>query len=402
LDRGIFSVFFKKKVNAMNQRPISLQRITNALIALVILVYFLIVAKALLIPLAFGFLFALVLLPVCDFFERFIPNRIIAILLTFITVLLPLLGIFFFFGYEFIRLVDSIPSIEVQLKKGINNIINWTQENLDLGVEELTQWVQQNLTTLIEAPLSFLTNSLSSSTTLIAGLVLSALYTFFILWYRSSFRNFFIYQFGSSTREEADTLLNDIQRVMQEYLSGLGLVMLILGVLNSSGLWLIGIKYAPFWGFLGAFLAIIPYIGTTLGGILPFLYALATTGTFWQPAAVVLLYWGVQQLEGNVITPKVVGSSVQINPLAAILALIAGGLIWGIAGLILAIPAMAALRVILSHIDYFKPISELLGEHLYSNHQIFKEKYDSERFRVINFFRNLGPAPEQNAREEEE
>lgn len=383
----------------MNQRPISLQRITNALIALVILVYFLIIAKALLIPLAFGLLFALVLLPVCDFFERFIPNRIIAIILTFITVLLPLLGILFFFGYEFVRLVRGIPSIEIQLKEGINNIIDWTQENLNLGVEDLTQWIQQNLTTLIDAPLSFITNSLSSSTTLIAGLVLSALYTFFMLWYRTSFRNFFIYQFGPSTRDEADTLLSDIQRVMQEYLSGLGLVMLILGVLNSTGLWLIGIKYAPFWGFLAAFLAIIPYIGTTLGGILPFLYALATTGTFWQPAAVVLLYFSVQQLEGNVITPKVVGSSVQINPLAAIIALIIGGLIWGIAGLILAIPAIAALRVVLSHIDHFKPLSELLGEHLYSNPGIFEEKYDNDRYRIINFFRKLGPVP--NEKEEE-
>ena len=113
--------------------------------------------------------------------------------------------------------------------------------------------------------------------------------------------------------------------------------MLILGVLNSFGLWLIGIDYPVFWGFLGAFLAIIPYIGTAIGGLLPFLYALATTSTLWQPMAVIGWFVLVQQIEGNLITPKVLGSSVKVNPFAAIFALFFGGYLWGIPGLILAI-----------------------------------------------------------------
>lgn len=374
----------------MSNQPINFQRITNAAILLALLIFGLIVAKNLLIPLAFGLLFALVLLPVCNFYERFVKNRIASILVSFLTVLLPILGLSFFFGYEFVRLVRGIPSIGKQLQSGLTSIVGWLETNWNLGAQDITQWFRNNLSTVLDAPISFLTSSLSSSTTVIAGLVLIVLYTFFVLLYRTSLRNFFIYQFGPQTRAEADELLRDIQHVMQEYLSGLGLVILILGLLNSAGLWLIGIDYALFWGFLAALLAIIPYIGTTLGGLFPFLYALATTDTFWQPAAVVFLYAGVQQLEGNLITPKVVGSSVQINPFAAILSLIVGGMIWGIAGLILAIPLMAALRVLFRHIDFLMPVSELLGDKLYSRSDVFAQNYDEERYRLISFFRRMG------------
>jgi len=373
----------------MNKQPINLQRITNAFLLLALSVSFLIVAQNLLIPLAFGILFAFVLLPVCNFFERFIGNRITSIMLSFLTVLLPILGVTFFFGFEFVRLIRGIPSIGKQLQDGLNSIIGWLEANWDLRAQDITEWVSNNLSTVLEAPFSFIATSLSSSTTTIAGLVLIALYTFFALLYRTSLRNFFIYQFGPQTRPEADELLRAIQNVMQEYLTGLSLVILILGILNSSGLWLIGIDYALFWGFLAALLAIIPYVGTTLGGLFPFLYALATTDTLWQPAAVVFLYAIVQQIEGNLITPKVVGSSVKINPFAAILALIIGGMIWGIAGLIIAIPFMAAVRVVFSHIDYLMPVGELLGDQLYSKSDVFEKKYDEDQFRLISFFRRI-------------
>ncbi len=379
----------------MSKAPVNLQRISHAAILLALVIFTLIVAENLLVPLAFGILFAFVLLPVCNFYERYLRNRIISILLSFATVLLPILGVGVFFGFEFVRLVRGIPSIGRQLQNGLNDAIDWLETNLNLDAQDITEWVRNNLSTVLDAPLSFITSSLSSSTTVIAGLVLITLYTFFALLYRTSLRNFFIYQFGPQTRTEADELLRDIQHVMQEYLAGLSLVIFILGLLNSGGLWLIGIDYALFWGFLAALLAIIPYIGTTLGGLFPFLYALATTDTFWQPAAVVLLYATVQQLEGNVITPKVVGSSVKINPFAAILSLIVGGMIWGIAGLILAIPFMAALRVIFSHIDFLMPVGELLGDKLYRNSDVFAKKYDADRYRLITFFRRIDRQPSQ-------
>ncbi len=364
----------------------SIQRLAYFLIVLTLIILILVVAQNLLMPLVFGFFFSLVLLPICHFFERWLKNRVISILLSFLVVLLPIGGLLAFFGYEFVRLVEGLPSIGRQLREGVMQLLDWSQQNLNLGVDEIRAWLSNNLSNLVDTPLEVIASSLSSSTSILLGAAMTAIYTFFFLLYRTAFKNFFIYQFGRKTRPEAQEILQATQKVAQEYLFGMGLVILILGVLNSLGLWIIGIQYFIFWGFLAALLAIIPYIGTTLGGLLPFLYALATTGTLWQPLAVILFYMGVQQLEGNLITPNVVGSSVKINPLAAIFSLFLGGMIWGIAGLILALPAIAIIRIIFSHIPFLQPVSVLLSADLYDLSNIFSEKYNADKFRLVNFF----------------
>jgi predicted PurR-regulated permease PerM len=168
-------------------------------------------------------------------------------------------------------------------------------------------------------------------------------------------------------------------------------VMLVLGVLNSAGLYFIGIKYALVWGFLGALLAIVPYVGTTIGGLLPFTYAIATTGTVWQPTAVVVLYATVQFVEGNVITPKIVGNSVKINALAAVVSLILGALLWGIPGVILAIPLLAMIRIILDHITSFKPVALLLSDDLYADSDKYLNEFNHPKYRLSSLLRKRKP-----------
>ena len=150
--------------------------------------------------------------------------------------------------------------------------------------------------------------------------------------------------------------------------------MAILAVLNSIGLLIIGIKYAVFWGVLAALLSIIPYIGTTLGGTLPFLYAVATAGNWWQPLTVVALYAFIQQIEGNIITPKVVGNSVSINPMVALLAIILGGFIWGIAGIILAIPITGVVKILLDHNPRTRSFGFLLGTQMSAKEGIIDDE----------------------------
>ena len=363
-----------------------IQRLTYSFVIIALVVFFMYIARALLIPLAFGVLFTLMFLPLIHFFERWVKHRVPAILLTFITVLVPLLGLLTALGFQFYRLIEGIPAIGARLQQGLLSVLDWIQARWSLEAIDVQQWIQGNVATLINTPLNVLTTSLSLSTTFIAGMALSLLYSFFFLLYKASFRNFFLYQFGPHTRGEARVLLYELQRVTREYLYGLVLVICILGILNGAGLWLIGINYAFFWGFLAALLAIIPYVGTTLGGTLPFLYALATTTTFWQPAAVVALYFAIQQIEGNFITPKVVGSSVKVNPLIAIIALIAGGLLWGISGLILAIPTVAAVRVVFNHFRYLQPAGALMSDDLYHNSRVFAEKFDGPGYRLFTLF----------------
>ena len=136
----------------------------------------------------------------------------------------------------------------------------------------------------------------------------------------------------------------------------------MVAVLNTIGLMVLGIENAIFFASLASVLAVIPYIGIAIGSILPMLMALVTKDSAWYAVGVVGVMWFVQFLEGNFITPKIVGSKVSVNPLAAILALFIGAALWGAIGMVLAIPFTAILKVIFDNVDGFKPLGFLIGE----------------------------------------
>jgi predicted PurR-regulated permease PerM len=117
-----------------------------------------------------------------------------------------------------------------------------------------------------------------------------------------------------------------------------------------------------FFGFLGGVLVIIPYIGILIGSALPIIIALITKDSYWYAVGVMAVFLFVHILEGNLITPYVVGSKVSINPLVAIFALLLFGKLWGLAGLILALPVTAICKIIFDLLPGFKAVGFLLGK----------------------------------------
>ena len=106
----------------------------------------------------------------------------------------------------------------------------------------------------------------------------------------------------------------------------------------------------------------IPYIGIAIGATLPAIFALITKDSAWYAVGVVAVHAFVQFLEGNFITPKVTGSRISINALAAILALLIGNLLLGIAGMILAVPAVGILKILLATSKSLRPFVILLED----------------------------------------
>ena len=128
------------------------------------------------------------------------------------------------------------------------------------------------------------------------------------------------------------------------------------------GLLALGIDHAIFFGILSGVLTIIPYVGIIIGALFPVLMALITKDSIWYAIGVVIVFFTVQFFEGNFITPRITGSKVSINALAAIIALLIGGKILGIAGMILAVPAIGVLKILLSHSEHLKPFVILLED----------------------------------------
>jgi predicted PurR-regulated permease PerM len=195
----------------------------------------------------------------------------------------------------------------------------------------------------------------------ITALILVPVFTFFFLFYRDFFEQFLQKVFPKTEGEVLTKVMEKTGSVVQGYLVGLLVVMLIVGVLNSIGFWWIGVEYPVFFGFLTGVLLLIPYIGIWMGALLPILLSLVTLSPS-HALAVVAWVAAAQFIEANFITPLVVGSKVSMNPMVAMLALLCGELLWGIPGLILALPLTAVMKVIFDSIPSLEPYGFLLGE----------------------------------------
>jgi predicted PurR-regulated permease PerM len=124
---------------------------------------------------------------------------------------------------------------------------------------------------------------------------------------------------------------------------------------------LLHVKYAVLFGFITAFMTIIPYFGILVSSLLPITLVWLETNNIWYPIGVVLVFTFVQYLEANLIFPYIVGRQLGLNTLISILTILLGGALWGLSGMILLLPFVALLKIISSHIPSLKNLSDLLG-----------------------------------------
>jgi len=324
--------------------------------------------------------------PIVAFFEKKLHNRIVSIFVAYLVAVLPLLGLVFFFFNQSIVLFGKLPSVRGQLENMGTQLMQWVDKVFQLDAETSSKWFSENFMRLLDIPINILQESFQSGTSILANGVLIILITYFLLLYRTAFKNFLLVQMNPDGRNRLKQLLDQLQKLTKRYMIGQGLIILILGTLIGTGLWIIGVPYPFFWGFLAGFLEIIPYVGTTIGGILPFTYMLMVSDTVWQPWAVVGLYVIVQQIEGNFISPNVMGPSIKVNPLFIITGLFLGGILWGISGMILALPVLAVSKEVFRSFDALAPFSYLMEDGLSRKSDIFLDKFDHARHRLLRLF----------------
>ncbi|WP_317167500.1 AI-2E family transporter [Arenibacter sp. 6A1] len=328
----------------------------------------------------------MMLKPLVAFFERKLKHRILAIFTAFFLSVVPLFGIFFFFFNQTRILFNELPPVRERFHKIMKIFSDWTDRMFQLKTDATSSWITDNISAATDITFGFIKESLQSTTTVLANMVLIVIITYFFLLYRTAFKNFILLQVTSQRRKSTVQLLDKIQQLTKRYMLGQGLVIIILGLLIGLGLWIIGVPYPFLWGFLAGFLEIIPYLGTSVGGFLPFFYMLMVSDTFWQPMAVIALYIFVQQIEGNFISPNIIGQSIRINPLFIILGLFIGGVMWGISGMILALPILAVSKEIFRNFDTLAPFSYLMEHGLARKKDVFLDRFDNEKHRIFNLF----------------
>jgi predicted PurR-regulated permease PerM len=338
------------------------QSLAFSLISIGIIVYGLWLLQDLLIPLVFSGLLAIILLPMTSWLEKYRFPRVLAISLSIIFLIVVFFLLFYLAYTQIASFEEIIPELTTKGEKFFAQLQTYIRDNFNIGRKKQLVEGQKYLTEILKNNGDTISNIFGTTTSFLGNLALVPLYVFLLLLYRDFFKKFLYKLFKSTSKHRIDLILWKIKEVVLSYIAGLLIVIAIIGTCNTIGLLVIGIDYAVFFGFFAAFLCIVPYIGIFLGAILPILMALITKDSYWYAVAVAGLFGTVQMLEGNLITPYIVGSKVSVNSLAAMLSLIVFGNLWGVAGLVLAIPITAIIKVVFDHVEGLKPYGFLLGD----------------------------------------
>ena len=331
------------------------------LASVVLSCYVLITAKSILAPVVTSLILALLLHPVSNLIERIKIPRGISSILSIILVCLVIFGLFYFFSSQVRTISRDLVSIEARFSEVIDRGHTWLETTFGLEQQEQTTYLKNSLNSLLRNSTSMLSRTVSATAGFFTAFFLTLLSLFFFLYYRRFLMTFLYQLFRREQHQEVGATTIKVEKVVRSYILGLFTVIIIIAILNTVGLMFLGIEHAMFFGALAAVLTIIPYIGIFIGSLLPIVFAFVTTDSLWYPLGVALIFWGVQFLEGNFITPNIVGGRVSINPFAAILALFFGGIIWGPIGMILSIPILAITKVIFDAIEPLQPYGFLIG-----------------------------------------
>jgi predicted PurR-regulated permease PerM len=316
-------------------------------------------SSAVFLQLFIAFALAYILNPAVEFLESKRVNRIVSILIVFGTAVLVTAGFTIFMVFS---ISNELSNMQLNLPGYAQHLYDVTPvtvksylrietpDKLALRLNELLQQARDIAPSLVKPVMTFLQKAFSSTIGLILavlGYFIIPVYLFYLLADWPRLKRFIESYIPERFESAFHNKLAEIDTVLSGFIRGQLLVCAILAVLYSVGLYFIDIDLAVAIGTLAGVTFIIPYVGTVIGIVLSVAMAFLKFHDILHPLLCLGWFSIVQGLEGMIITPKVVGNTVGLHPLVALVALLIGGQIFGLMGMLLAVPVVAVLQVFL-------------------------------------------------------
>jgi predicted PurR-regulated permease PerM len=339
----------------------NLQKITMFCLLLFLIIVGLIYGKPFLAPLALASLFSLLLVPLCNAFEKKGLKRKFASILCTLLLVIPLIIVITLIAREALELTETVQPLEEQTETIVYTAQGFLKNFLGATLEQQIEHIRSQITTIVRLISSMLRGTFLYLAQSLAIMVLVLIYTFFFLYYRAKLEQFILQVTNKHDHTEVKEVIGQVQHMTSRYLLGILMVIAILAILNSLALSLLGIQHPLLLGTLAATLNVIPYIGVILGSSIPVIVTLVTGGSLQLALTIIGVLGGIQLLDNHFITPNIIGSQVHVNPLVIILFAVLGGLVWGIIGIMVFIPFTGIIKIILDHVPYLKPYAYLMS-----------------------------------------
>ncbi|MBN7812588.1 AI-2E family transporter [Algoriphagus sp. H41] len=334
-----------------------LQPIAHFLLILVLGALVLKEGAFILVPLVWGIFFAFALYPISSWFERKRIPRAFAIALAILMVSLVATGVLYLLLNQMVGLIKEAPEIGGNLESKLSRYLD--ELSLFLGRDLVNPDMDSGLYDFLPGERLGETLFATGKSLTLAGII--PIYTFLLLYYKDFFVEFLI-RFSSKNQESVIRWASDSGRVIQSYLAGMIRVTGVVAVLAGLFFFLVGVKYFVLFAAFIAIMNLIPYVGVFVSSFFAVLYVFLTTDSLFYPVLTLAALWGIQLFENNIVTPLVVGSKVKVNALAVILAILLGGWLWGISGMVLFIPLTGVLKITLERSGDLEAFGYLLGD----------------------------------------
>lgn len=320
-------------------------------------------AQLLLVPMLIALLIAILLNPLYHFIRNklFVP-RILAIFFTVLIFISLFLSILFFISWQISAVIHDSDKIILNLGIHYDNLRFWLRDNLGISLIEQSSYFENTLGNTLNGQNQVMGSTLSFFSTSLFNAVLIPIYVFLILLYQDLFTKFLFKMVKDKSHHVLEDILRNVNIILKSYILGLLIQMFIVAILTSIGMFILGVEYAILIGVITALLNLIPYIGIMMAITIALLAALINSSEISIMIGVAALFAVVQFIDNNILVPRIVGNKVRINALASIVSVITGGVIAGIAGMFLAIPLLAIMKVIFDRIESLSPWGYLIGD----------------------------------------
>lgn len=337
------------------------ERLALTLIGFLALGYLIIVGKDILDPLIFGFIFAILLLPVSNFLEKKIRLPRSMSSLVSILLMVALVGsILYLVGSQISNLANDWPMLKNQVIQSLHDLQEWIQSAIHINASSQLKYVNDASKKIMASGTDVVGTTFGAISSLMIFYVFILIFTFFILLYRRLLLRFIIWVFRDENSHVVMDIVENIQSILRQYILGLLLEMAIVASVAITIFWWIGIKYAVLLGIIVGLFNIIPYIGIFTALLLSAIITFAT-GNIGKTITVIVSVISIHAVDANFLLPTIVGSKVRLNALISFIGIIVGEMVWGLSGMFLSIPVIAIFKIIFDRIESLKPWGYLLG-----------------------------------------
>jgi len=341
---------------------VSLKQVNNFLLCGILICVVLYFAKKVLIPLTFSVFFAMLFTGMSNKMEKQGVKRIWSTSVSLLILVLVAAGIGLLVYMQVKKLADEFPAIEKKSEKFMKQTQEYIAAKLNVPEEKQDEVIDKQVKSASSSVQGVLRGLLAGAAGILGSSVIVLIFTFLFLLQREKYEAFFIQLCTDTEPDEAKKLIQKISKVAQSYLTGRALSILIFTILFTLGFLIVGLKNAFLLAFIAALLTIVPYVGSIVGGLFPFAVALVTEDSTQVALGALIVVLIIQGIDNYFIEPYVIGGEVNISGFFTILILLVGGVLWGVAGMVLFLPMLGVAKIIFDEIPALQPYGYLIGD----------------------------------------